>query len=290
MEKEKLEPEGKISAKVAEFNKMRIISLALLEASNRYREAFYREEADFMMDRMNKMFMPQISKLPFSKREKKERELIAANVKFRQDLKKFTDDCYKEISRLTKELSKESAVRFDNYATGFAVLMEEFLKAKNTTELLTVCQIYNAGKMDEVFGNLEILQNGKSLNDKNEQKDFICVIDTNNFDEYRKNGWILCSEKLPEEKTKVRVLYENGTAMTSLFWNKEEGFDPYAEPLHIAVIAWKPIEDEVIVDNDHLRTAKNNVGEPLFIPEEPAKLSVVREPVDEIPDSQKSEC
>lgn len=70
-------------------------------------------------------------------------------------MEKYNDAIYKEIEALRKQLSPNADTAFDNFATGFGLLCEEYLKARNTTELLTICKIYNQGQLDDVFAAIK---------------------------------------------------------------------------------------------------------------------------------------
>jgi len=60
----------------------------------------------------------------------------------------------------------------------------------------------------------------------------------------KENNWIDVNDKLPKDQTTVKAKFENGDINEDvMFWNEEEGFDGYAEPLHIMVTHWQPIKD-----------------------------------------------
>lgn len=73
----------------------------------------------------------------------------------RSDIEKFNSQAYKEVEKVTKRMSEKGQIDFDNYATGFGVLMEEFVNAKNTTQLLAVCKMYNNGSFDDAFRQVD---------------------------------------------------------------------------------------------------------------------------------------
>ena len=56
--------------------------------------------------------------------------------------------------------------------------------------------------------------------------------------------WISVKDRLPEPETEVRCKFENGQVNEKvMFWSEEEGFDGYAEPLHVMVTHWMPRRD-----------------------------------------------
>ena len=56
-------------------------------------------------------------------------------ITFKNKQEAFNREAYKKIEEVVGQMPTSFKYNFDNYATGFALLMEEFLKAKNTTEL-----------------------------------------------------------------------------------------------------------------------------------------------------------
>ena len=53
--------------------------------------------------------------------------------------------------------------------------------------------------------------------------------------------WIDVKDRLPKDETKVKGRFENGEESEIFFWSKEEGFDPYKDPLHTMVTHWQPL-------------------------------------------------
>lgn len=274
---------------------MKIVSFACLEASMRYREAFWREDIEALNEALRKENDFTLNNGTFTQKKNILKKISSQVLDLQAKLEKFNGLIYKELEDFNKLFSQENQKSFDNYSTAYGLLADEMLKARNTTDMLIICKMYNAGQMDAALSELKNIEQADKLNKEFDAKNTnepVFVIKAENFEEYRKDGWIWCSREfeIPPAETKVRVLYENGQSGTCFFWSEDEGFDPYQEPLHIAIIAWKPLEDEVIADGDHLGTGKNNVGKPIDIPDAPVKLEVVRGETLDIPDSQKSEC
>lgn len=153
-----------------QYNSNKIIFLALLEASMRYREATWREDLLIYEQSLRETIPARMDAFKINYKTKFNREPDGSTLRnfsrdidrsiknsvdvVAQDVNKFNKIAYAEIEKVTKAMSKVGQVSFDNYATGFGVLMEEFVKAKNTTHFLTICKLYNSGAMDKT---LEIL-------------------------------------------------------------------------------------------------------------------------------------
>jgi len=132
----------------------------------RYREGYFREEIEeysdnihasresYMSDVKSKLTKGQTLNVRATNRKFDDKAEYMVNV-FRNKQEAFNRDAYKKIEEVIGKMPLAFKANFDNYATGFGLLMEEFLKAKNTTELLTVCKLYNGGSMDEVFNQIK---------------------------------------------------------------------------------------------------------------------------------------
>ena len=53
--------------------------------------------------------------------------------------------------------------------------------------------------------------------------------------------WISVEDRLPEDETECNVVYDNGKVGNSWYWNNNEGFDPYADPIGEMVTHWQPL-------------------------------------------------
>lgn len=144
----------------------RVIFLALLDAAMRYREGYFREELEEYKDYLEGMVEVKmkdakekvtagktLNERGTRRRIEKQHQDMYINLKNKKE--KFNAASYKEIENIVSEMPHASRSNFDNYATGFGLLCEELLKAKNTTELLTVCKLYNQGLMDATFAQIK---------------------------------------------------------------------------------------------------------------------------------------
>lgn len=141
----------------------------------RYKEAFYRDELEDLEETLRNVRSSQkqmarqfvegdkgnrkFNEFEFERKYDRSAKNIVLNAK--NEAEKFNILAYKEIENVTKNMGPSLYNRFDNYATGFGVLAEEFVKAKNTTEILTVMKIYNAGKLDDLFSTIKNQQDEK---------------------------------------------------------------------------------------------------------------------------------
>lgn len=148
---------------------LKMIFFALIEAATRYREGYWREEVeDFKNDCVAdaeaqvKKAEAEVPKQGYKKyihtpaKEAKMVSKIKGLVLGKeQELVRFNDAMYKEIDKLKGVFNKDAETGFDNYATGMGLILEEYVKAKNTKEILMICSMYNLGKFDHVFKSLE---------------------------------------------------------------------------------------------------------------------------------------
>jgi len=140
----------------SQTNQHRLIFYALLESAMRYREGFYRED----IEQYNEMLILHNQKAldeanSFSKRKKINDFIAGKTNTFALEQGKTNKLIYDTIEKLQNTLSPAGKISFDNYSTAFGLMCEELVKAKNTTEILTVCRLYNSGAMDETFEELK---------------------------------------------------------------------------------------------------------------------------------------
>lgn len=153
-----------VRSKNTERNRM--IFLGLIEAAMRYREGYFREEIEDYAAHLESGRGIELDKAKGVARTKKatlndrafhksfDRRRDAIIINFKNEQEQFNRVLYKKIEQVIGNMNANFKHRFDNYATGFGILAEEFLQAKNTTELLTVCKLYNQGLMDNTFAEI----------------------------------------------------------------------------------------------------------------------------------------
>jgi len=151
----------------------RIIFFALMEAGMRYRESFYREDTADYQEQLKDTYktIQQGMKQSFSKRKKQDDKVNAMVIEFEQKQEAFGRQVYGLLESLEKSLSPAAGLKFNDYSTAYGLIADELAIAKNTTELLTVCKLYNAGVLNHFFENLN--EQEQKLNDSYENKEVI---------------------------------------------------------------------------------------------------------------------
>ncbi len=137
-------------------NTYRMVFYALLEAAMRYRESYFRDDFDTYYEGLKKANQKPLEN---AKSHSEERKIISfikgKQLNFEQKQKKLNDTLYAAIKELEDSLSPAGKTAFDNYSTAYGLMADELAKAKNTTEILTVCKLYNSGAMDSTFDELK---------------------------------------------------------------------------------------------------------------------------------------
>lgn len=119
----------------------------------RYRESYFREDIEEYNKGINETYeaIKITSNMPFSETRKRDAKVKAMTIEFKLKQEAFNKTCYQMIDSLEKMLSPEAKIKFDNYSTAYALMCEELIAAKNTTEIITICKAYNAGEFDELL-------------------------------------------------------------------------------------------------------------------------------------------
>jgi hypothetical protein len=140
----------------SQANEYRMIFYALLEAAMRYREGYFREDVDLYTETLMEKFKDDLNNAKSSAEKARIEKLIKGKtLALRQKLEKTNTVLYEAIAELEETLSEKGKVFFDNYSTAYGLIAEELAKAKSTMQILTVCQLYNSGAMDETFEELK---------------------------------------------------------------------------------------------------------------------------------------
>ncbi len=146
-----------------EIEKFRIISIGLFEAAMRYREAYYREDIE-AFKAGQKLPDETMTKAFSTDRGAKRRYMEKLDLKaltYKNDQERFNKTVYDHINSVTDGMRPTDQIGFDNYATGFGLIMEEFLKAKNTTDLISIMKGFNMGLLDSVIELIKPEKNEK---------------------------------------------------------------------------------------------------------------------------------
>ena len=132
-----------------------MISLALLDASMRYREGYFREDIEKFAEHVNERIDEVKYKHDRGWLRRSEAKAKGMVVDFKNKQEGFNRIVYQKIDEIVEVMPKGFQDRFDNYCTGFGMLAEEFLKAKNTSQMLTICKLYNEGMFENIFKDIE---------------------------------------------------------------------------------------------------------------------------------------
>lgn len=133
-----------------------MIFLALLSGAVAYRQNYIEQEVEdnrILCEEMgNSMVNDNAKKINTAAEQKKVRQKMAGtHYVFRKRVERFTDACLKEIEMAKSEFKIPTNKSFENYIKGFGVIIEQYLNAKDTGDILSVCQAYNAGLLDEAL-------------------------------------------------------------------------------------------------------------------------------------------
>lgn len=164
--------------------------VTLLEAMMRYREATWRDDVIVYENTLKEGIQPAYDQWIINYKTKFKRDPDGATIRnwnrdversiknkvevFTSDCEIFNKACYKMIERVTAAMSDAGKVSFDNFATGVGMVVEEYVKASNTTQFLTVCKLFNQGYFDSVFAEIEKLEKERKAGadiDTTEEKD-----------------------------------------------------------------------------------------------------------------------
>lgn len=154
-----------------DYGRLKLVYYALLEGAMRYKEATWRmdvenyktvliEEADALIKSKN---------LTHSKQRKLEDRVKGMSLDMEQKLIRFNAEAYKELDYIKSQFSDKADTGFDNYSTGFGLIIEQFIDAKNTSDLLLLCSAYNKGLLDGLIEELHIANTGKYSDNPPEQ-------------------------------------------------------------------------------------------------------------------------
>lgn len=72
-------------------------------------------------------------------------------IEFKNKQERLNREMDNLVKSITSVMTEEYKQKFDNYVTGLSMIVEEFMVAKNTKELITLAKRYNQGLLDSVF-------------------------------------------------------------------------------------------------------------------------------------------
>lgn len=151
------------------YRNRRMTFLALLEAAMRYREVTWREEIEeyaLQYEAGRVRFIDASTKanqrgknhdwLPDGPTLRRWNRIFDSNKsreldQYSKKVKSFNDRMYREMADTYKQLTEESNKFMDNFSTGAAMIIEEYMKASNTADIVSVCKLYNEGTFDQLI-------------------------------------------------------------------------------------------------------------------------------------------
>lgn len=87
---------------------------------------------------------------------------------YAKKVKSFNDRMYREVADTYKQLTEQSSKWMDNFSTGAGMIVEEYLKASNTADIVSICKLYNEGTFDQLINEgREKLKLQKEEDEKN---------------------------------------------------------------------------------------------------------------------------
>lgn len=149
--------------------KHKMIFLAMLTSAITYRKEYI--DKDIEANRVYCQEMgsgiasdPRYKNITKGKLAKLQRGAAGMHHTFRHKAEKFDKVCGEEIEAVKGEFKILNEKTFQSYAEGFGSMIEQYLNAKSTGDILSVCQAYNAGLLDEL---LKVIQ-ADSIEEKEE--------------------------------------------------------------------------------------------------------------------------
>jgi len=139
-------------------NLMMLTFYLLIDSAMGYREGFYRENIEGFEQESMAAAINYGKDLNYAKHKSLMRRANSLSLAYKEKEEKFTKDTYKYIETLFSGLGDEQKVAYDNMKTCFGLLAEEVIKAKDRTRLLTVVRLFNEGHFDEMFNDLDKVQ------------------------------------------------------------------------------------------------------------------------------------
>lgn len=147
----------------------KMIFLAMLTSAMTYRKEYIDKDIE-----ANRVYCqelgsgiasdPRYKNITKGKLAKLQRGAAGMHHTFRHKAEKFDKVCGEEIEAVKGEFKILDEKAFRSYADGFGSMIEQYLNAKSTGDILSVCQAYNAGLLDEL---LKVIQ-ADSIEEKEE--------------------------------------------------------------------------------------------------------------------------
>jgi hypothetical protein len=137
-----------------------------MDGAMRYREGYWREDVEnFRKSLEQGANNEEDNHADRGWRRRRQKAIDSIVHDYKCEAEKFNKGVYSHIDSIINQMGGKAKLGFDNYATGAAKMIEEYVKAGNTVEILTVCQLYNQGFMREVFETLKKSEQAENIQD-----------------------------------------------------------------------------------------------------------------------------
>lgn len=138
------------------------LSVLMIDGAMRFRSVFVDEEIEANNKITNEINKQLNRDKPNGWESMAKRNVINNNV-FKARQEKTNEALMSVIEAHTKNLSEQERKEFDGFVIGIKIMIEEFMEAKNSQEIITLVKLYNQGMLDGVFEKF------KPKNDENNQ-------------------------------------------------------------------------------------------------------------------------
>lgn len=151
-------PEVEISSEEQERNRLEkqmldnaaFLSVLMIDGAMRFRSVFVDEEIE-ANNRLTNEVNKQLNRdKPNGWESMAKRNLINNNV-FKARQEKTNEALLSVIEAHTKNLNEEERKQFDGFVIGIKIMIEEFMEAKNSAEIITLVKLYNQGMLNGIF-------------------------------------------------------------------------------------------------------------------------------------------
>jgi hypothetical protein len=141
----------------------KMIFLALLSGVMEYRAQFIDKDLEANMVLCESMAEAMINdpkkkvNTP-GKKKRVEQKSMHMHYDYKKKVERFDKVCTEEIAAVSQEFKIPDSEDFKAYCAGMGVIFEQYLNAKNTGDLISVCKAYNSGLLDELLNTLRAEQ------------------------------------------------------------------------------------------------------------------------------------
>lgn len=154
----------------------KMIFLSMLSGALAYRDKYIGKELEenrALTDEMAASAVADKKKISTPAKAKKvQQKANHMHYEFKKRVERFNALCAKEIDSAWQEFKKPNNNAFQDYIDNFGAVLEETINSKNISELVSVCQAYNAGLLGDVLAVINE-KRADAVEDANEKLDNI---------------------------------------------------------------------------------------------------------------------